>query len=181
MNNASVFWFTGLSGSGKTAISEATKLKLQLLGLNVFILDGDIVRRDLHRSLGFSKSDIKENNKLVLDLCLKYRQEYDIILVSIISPYKSSRSLARKKLGKEFYEIYIETDKKTLYERDTKGLYKMALNGEKDNLIGFSSSNIYEPPKNPELKIDTGSIELELSVDIFYEFVVSNLKNVSNN
>ena len=96
MTDASVYWFTGLSGAGKSTIAEEAKSKLELMGLQILILDGDVVRQNLHYSLGFSKSDIEENNRLISKLCVKHRQEYDIILVPIISPYRKSRNSAKK-------------------------------------------------------------------------------------
>ena len=105
MSTASIFWFTGLSGAGKSTIAEAVKSRLELNGLKVFILDGDNVRSQLHKNLGFSKSDIEENNRLISELCVQYQTKYDIILVPIISPFNKSRNAARKKIGKNFFEI----------------------------------------------------------------------------
>ncbi len=96
MTTARVFWFTGLSGVGKTTIAKIANFRLQKMGLKVLVLDGDVVRNELHRDLGFSKSDIEENNRLISEICVKKKKEYDIILVPIISPYKQSRSAAKK-------------------------------------------------------------------------------------
>ena len=175
MNSASVYWFTGLSGVGKSTIAVVAKSRLELMGLHVLILDGDIVRRELHRNLGFSESDIEENNRLISELCVKHRQEYDIILVPIISPFRRSRSAAKKKLGKGFYEIHLDADLNTLYKRDTKGLYKQARNGQIDNLIGVSKASRYEPPEHPDLRLDTVNYSKEESIKMFLQFIVSNI------
>ena len=96
MTTASVYWFTGLSGVGKSTIAKAAKSKLGLMGFKVLVLDGDDVRQKRHHNLGFSESDIVENNLLISELCVKQRQEYDIIIVPIISPFRRSRSAAKK-------------------------------------------------------------------------------------
>ena len=173
MTSASVFWFTGLSGVGKSTIAKAAKSKLELMGLKVLVLDGDDVRQKLHHNLGFSESDIEENNRLISELCVKKQQEYDIILVPIISPFRRSRSAAKNKIGKNFYEIYFEADLKTLFKRDTKGLYKLARNGLIDNLIGVSKSTRYDTPKNPDLRLNTTNSSIEVSISTFIKFIES--------
>jgi adenylyl-sulfate kinase len=172
MTNGDIFWFTGLSGVGKSTIANAAKLKLELMGFKVLILDGDVVRSKLHWDLGFSKCDIEENNRLISELCVKKKLEYDIILVPIISPYRQSRSKAKNKIGKNFYDIYLFADLETLYDRDTKGLYKQARDGVIDNLIGVSKTSKYEPPDKPDLKIDTKNNSINDSVEIFINFVI---------
>jgi len=172
MTSADIYWFTGLSGVGKSTIAEAAKLKLELMGLRVLVLDGDHVRQELHQNLGFSVSDIEENNRLISGLCENYRQKYDLILVPIISPYRQSRSAAKTKIGKNFYEIYLYADLGTLHDRDTKGLYKQARDGVIDNLIGVSKTSKYESPENPDLKIDTVKYSIHDSVEIFMNFVI---------
>ena len=173
MTVSSVFWFTGLSGVGKSTIAEAAKSKLELMGQKVLVLDGDDVRRILHKNLGFSERDIEENNRFISELCEKHRQEYDIILVPIISPYRRSRDNAQKKLGIGFYEIYVKADLETLSKRDTKGLYKQARNGLIDNLIGVSKSIRYETPKNYDLKLDTTNSSIKDSISTFIKFIES--------
>ena len=155
MKPAGVFWFTGLSGVGKSTIAEGTNFKLESIGVRTLILDGDAIRGEFHPNLGFSESDIKENNRIILELCIKHRHKYDIILAPIISPFRSSRYAARKKLGKAFYEISLYADLDTLHKRDTKGLYKLAREGKIDTLIGVSKKSKYEPPENADLYINT--------------------------
>ena len=172
MTTARVFWFTGLSGVGKTTIAKIANFRLQKMGLKVLVLDGDVVRNELHRDLGFSKSDIEENNRLISEICVKKKKEYDIILVPIISPYNQSRSAAKQKIGKRFYEIYLYADLVTLHERDTKGLYKKMRDGEIDNLIGVSKTSKYDSPVSPDLQIDTANLTVDQSVDQFMNFVI---------
>src|SRR3989338_3893085 len=106
--NAKVLWFTGLSGSGKTTIALALQKELEKRNKKVRIFDGDIVRQELHKHLGFTPADIKENNRLISELCLKHINDFDFILVPIISPFTESRKKARTLLGKSFIEIYVK-------------------------------------------------------------------------
>ena len=175
MSTASIFWFTGLSGAGKSTIAEAVKTRLELNGLGVLILDGDNVRTQLHKNLGFSESDIIENNRLISELCVHYQDEYDVIFVSIISPFIKSRNAAREKIGKNFFEIFVHADMNTLKKRDTKGLYKKETLGQVNNLIGVSKKSKYEPPNYPDLRIETAYCEEEISIDVLYKFVLNKL------
>lgn len=176
MKKALIFWFTGLSGSGKTTIADNTKPMLENKGYSVLTLDGDEVRRNLHANLGFSEKDIKKNNSLIIGLCQKHRSGYDVILVPIISPYLSSRKEAREKLGEGFYEIYFSVDLATVISRDVKGLYSRAGHNEITNLIGYSPGAVYEIPPNPDFIIKSGEDTVEESVDNFYKFVIGQLK-----
>ena len=121
--NALTFWFTGLSGSGKTTIASAVKPLLENDGYLVMMIDGDEIRKRSHRHLGFTEIDIKQNNALILELCQFHQDKYDVILVPIISPYSSSRRMARELLVKAFQEIYFSADLETVRARDVKGLY----------------------------------------------------------
>lgn len=171
MENAKILWFTGLSGSGKTSISE--KLHEFLISKNkkVLILDGDVIRNTLHKNLGFSPEDIKENNKLISEICTSERGNYDFILVPIISPFAESRSKARDLLGEGFIEIHVNCPMEMCIKRDVKGLYQKALAGEIDNFIGVSENVPYEIPANPEIRIDTDKEEIEKSVQKIISFL----------
>ena len=112
-NKAFVLWFTGLSGSGKTSIAKSIKLIVEDQGKKVLILDGDKIRDKKHKDLGFSPRDIKLNNSLIAELCLKNIYKYDLILVPIISPFRDSRFHAKELLGNRFKEVYIQLGKGT--------------------------------------------------------------------
>ena len=155
-NKAKVLWFTGLSGSGKTTISIALKNKLEDIGKVVDILDGDVVRNLLHNNLGFSREDIRKNNRLIAELAKKQLNTYDFILVPIISPYKQDRIMARNVIGSDnFIELFVKTPLEECIARDPKGLYKKALSGKIENFIGISDSNPYEEPDCAEIVVDT--------------------------
>jgi len=157
-NKAIVLWFTGLSGSGKTTISIALKKELENIGKVVDILDGDVVRKMLHSNLGFSREDIRENNKLIAELAKKRLNTCDFILVPIISPYRQDRIMARNVIGNDnFIELFVKTPVEECIVRDPKGLYKKALSGKIENFIGISDSNPYEEPDCAEIEVDTST------------------------
>lgn len=161
---SAVLWFTGLSGAGKTTIAQSVQAELKKHGKKVIVIDGDAVRSTLHRHLGFSRDDIKENNRLIAELVKQKIADVDIILVPIISPFRKDRATARALLGKRFVEIYINCPLNLCAKRDTKGLYAKAAKGEMKNLIGVSQDNPYEAPLNPEIDIRTDQLSLQQSV-----------------
>ena len=180
MKKGLVCWFTGLSGSGKTTVAVAAKHLLDGKGVSVLILDGDDVRSRLHIELGFTPEDIRTNNCLIVRLCETQREKFDVLLVPVIAPYVASRAEAREKLAGGFFEIYFSADLKTVMEREVKGLYKKAKNNEIANLIGYSPSNIYEPPQNPDCILDSSTEAVEQSVTKLYSFVMGQLKRRGN-
>lgn len=141
----------------------------------MLLLDGDHVREKLNTNLGFTEHDIKQNNMLIAKLCQKYRENRDVILVSIISPYKSSRKMAKDMLEKDFYEIYFSADLATVSERDVKGLYAKAKNGEIDNLIGYSPGNVYQPPEHADCIVNSGVESMIESVEALHSFIIERL------
>ena len=168
-----VLWFTGLSGSGKSTIANLFKEKLEAIGKKVKIFDGDDVRNTLHKHLGFTPEDIKENNRLIAGLCKAEMENYDFILVPIISPFKESRLNVRKELGKDFIEVYIKCSLEECVRRDVKGLYKKAFSGEIKNFIGVDSSVPYEIPENPHLILNTEKEALERAVNKLLNLVLN--------
>ena len=156
-----VAWFTGLSGSGKSAIAERAAEILRAEGRSVKILDGDAVRSVTHRHLGFSPEDIRENNRLVSLLCLESLPEFDVVLVPIISPFRDSREAARRLLGEAYAEVYVKASLQEVMKRDPKGLYTAVREGELTGFIGVDENVPYEPPESADLVLDTEQIGLE--------------------
>lgn len=170
---AKVAWFTGLSGSGKTAIAAAVAHALKEQGKRVLVLDGDEIRAKLHRHLGFTPEDIRENNQLIAELCLKEQPHYHAILVPIISPFRASRAAARAILTPDFIEVHVRASLDTVKRRDPKGLYCKVEAGELKGFIGVEVP--YESPENPEIVIDTEFQDLYISSQILFDFLIQRL------
>jgi len=170
-----ILWFTGLSGSGKTTIAEKLSTHLEESNISAQIIDGDQIRTTHHRYLGFSERDIKKNNELIVNICVKERKIYDVVIVPIISPYRQSRREARIKLQPRFKEIYLSANIACVRERDVKGLYAKSDSGTIANMIGVSSSNPYQPPESPDLIIDTENENIQQSVEKLYPFTMKSL------
>jgi len=145
-------WFTGLSGSGKTAIAKLVARELRDRGLKVERLDGDIVRQSLTRDLGFSKEDRDKNIERVTFVAKLLTRNGVAVLCSFISPYRERRGKSRQEIG-EFIEVYVECPVEECARRDVKGLYVKAFAGEIENFTGVSDP--YEEPENPEIVCHT--------------------------
>ena len=169
MKRALVFWFTGLSGSGKTTVAFAVKSSMTEKVLKVLVVDGDEFRSK--HNLGFTEQDIKKNNEWIAKHCEQERANFDVILVPIISPYAESRKKARELLGRGFYEVYFSADLKCVMARDSKGLYRKARSNEIKNLIGYSKSNPYEAPQSPDLVVPTDRQTPEESASLLGQFI----------
>lgn len=152
MSTGFTLWFTGLSGAGKSTISEIVEQRLRERGQRVERLDGDIVRTNLSKGLGFSKEDRDENVRRVGFVCQLLSRNGVAAIAAFISPYREIRDEVRSKTER-FVEVYVECPIETLVERDVKGLYKKALAGEIKNFTGVSDP--YEPPVNPEVIVKT--------------------------
>ncbi|HIK56359.1 MAG TPA: adenylyl-sulfate kinase [Synechococcales cyanobacterium M55_K2018_004] len=145
-------WFTGLSGAGKTTIRMAVEQELRDRGLKVEVLDGDVVRENLTRGLGFSKADRDENIRRIGFVSHLLTRNGVIVLVSAISPYRAIRDEVRERIG-NFVEVFVNAPLSVCEARDVKGLYKKARAGEIKQFTGIDDP--YEPPLNPELECRT--------------------------
>jgi adenylylsulfate kinase len=147
-------WFTGLSGAGKTTIAEIVEKELRArFGQGVEVLDGDIVRTNLSRGLGFSRED-RDTNILRIGFVADLLTRNGVgVIVSAISPFKEARDQVRRSIGEDFIEVYVDAPLEVCAQRDVKGLYKKAFAGEIEQFTGVSDP--YEPPAAPELHIKT--------------------------
>jgi len=154
-------WFTGLSGAGKSTLANLLAKELRHRGLKVEILDGDEVRTNLSKGLGFSKEDRDTNIKRIGYVCKLLTRNGVVSISAAISPYREIRDFNREQIG-HFIEVYVECSIEKLTERDVKGLYKKALAGEIKNFTGVSDP--YEPPLKPEILVNSGKETVEQSL-----------------
>lgn len=159
--NGVVVWFTGLSGAGKSTIAEALAASLRAEGRLVVLLDGDVIRAQVSKDLGFSRADRDANVARIAQLARDHAEGGAFVLVAAVSPYRGARDAARRAVG-AFVEVHVATPLATCIARDVKGLYAKALAGEIDRFTGVSDP--YERPEHPELTIDTTAIDLATAV-----------------
>jgi adenylylsulfate kinase len=145
-------WFTGLSGAGKTTVAEIVEKELKERGLRVEVLDGDIVRTNLSKGLGFSREDRNVNVLRIGFVANLLTRNGVAVLVSAISPYKEARDQVRRRII-DFIEVFVDVPLEVAAERDVKGLYKKAFAGEIEQFTGVSDP--YEPPAAPDLVLKT--------------------------
>jgi bifunctional enzyme CysN/CysC len=165
-----LLWFTGLSGAGKSTIANLVEARLHARGRHTFLLDGDNVRLGLNKDLGFTTADRVENirrageaAKLMMDAGL-------IVLTAFISPFRAERALVREMVGDgDFIEIFVDTPLAEAERRDTKGLYKKARAGRLANFTGVDSP--YETPEQPDIRIDTMTMDAETAADFIVRYL----------
>lgn len=172
MNNKGfILWFTGLSGSGKSTLAQYLTPKLRELGTPVEVLDGDEVRENLSKGLGFSKEDRDANVSRIGFVANMLARNGVCAITAAISPYRAVRDECREKCDASFVEVYVEAPLEVVEERDTKGLYKKARAGIIKNFTGISDP--YEEPTNPEVQVHTGEESIEQSAERVLEFLRS--------
>lgn len=170
-NNGLTIWMTGLSGAGKSTISELLVSKIRTLDTKVEVLDGDIVRTNLSKGLGFSKKDREIN---LLRIAFVYRllsRNGAIAIAAAISPYDSVRKKIRE-LDPSLIEIYINAPLEKCIERDVKGLYTKALSGEIQHFTGISDP--YEPPEDADIEVNTDRESPDESTSKIFVWLVNN-------
>jgi adenylylsulfate kinase len=145
-------WFTGLSGAGKTTVAEIVERELKERGLQVEVLDGDIVRTNLSKGLSFSREDRNINVLRIGFVANLLTRNGVAVIVSAISPYKEARDQVRRRIV-DFVEVFVDVPLEVAAERDVKGLYKKAFAGEIEQFTGVSDP--YEPPAAPDLVLKT--------------------------
>lgn len=160
-NKGVTVWFTGLSGAGKSTIAARLEEVLRERGLRVECLDGDVVRTNLSKGLGFSKEDRDTNIRRIGFVCNLLTRNGVIAIASAISPYRAIRNENRTLIG-DFIEVYTSCPLEELVSRDVKGLYEKALSGEIPNFTGVSDP--YEEPLDPEVVVHTDRETVEESL-----------------
>ena len=159
-----VVWMVGLSGSGKSTIARALENELHLKGHLTQLLDGDNLRTGINNNLGFSEADRLENIRRAAEVSKLFMNAGLITICSFISPTEEIRTLAKNIIGEEnFFEVYINAPFEVCEQRDVKGLYKKARNGEIKNFTGLDAP--FEAPKNPSIEVRTDLKSLELCKD----------------
>lgn len=167
-----IIWLTGLSGSGKSTIANMVEKKLLAQGKHSYLLDGDNVRHGLNKDLGFTDADRVENIRRVGETAKLMLDAGLIVITSFISPFRAERDMARTLFDAgEFVEVHVNTSLEVCEQRDPKGLYRKARQGEIKNFTGLDSP--YEEPKQAELTLNT----VELSVEEAADVIIAYLKN----
>jgi len=163
-----ILWFTGLSGSGKTTLAKILEDRLSRMGRRVELLDGDVVRTNLSKGLGFSKEDRDTNVRRIGFVAHLLQRNGVIAICSAISPYRSVRDEIRQMVGNDFIEIFADCPLDTCAQRDGKQeMYAKARSGELSNFTGVSDP--YEPPLRPEIWLKTDDGSPETSADLILE------------
>ncbi len=172
-HRGAVVWFTGLPGAGKSTLAMEAERRLFLRGYQVYVLDGDNIRRGLNYDLGFSPADRVENIRRIGEMAALFADAGLIVITAFISPYISDRENARRAAKSSFHEIYIKADLATCERRDPKGLYKRARAGDIADFTGVSAP--YEEPVNPDLVVDTASQPVEEAVRAILDYIEQNI------
>ena len=172
-----MLWFTGLSGSGKSTLAIALERELYNSGILCRILDGDNIRTGINNNLGFTEADRVENIRRIAEVAKLFVDCGVVTIAAFISPTEQIRQMAADIIGKDdFFEIYVNTPLEVCEERDVKGLYKKARQGEIKNFTGISAP--FEAPLNPAITIDTSACSLEESVNLIKKIIIPKIKPI---
>ena len=165
-----VIWLTGLSGSGKSTIANLLFKILHESGNLVYVLDGDNIRSGLNKDLGFSDDARKENIRRISEVAKLMSDAGVIVITAFISPFREERLTAKKIIGENFLEVFVDADLEVCETRDPKGLYKKARAGQIPNFTGIDSP--YESPLNPDLRVNTATSDLEGCVQLIQDYMI---------
>ena len=166
-------WLTGLSGAGKSTIGTLVARRLREHGHRVEVLDGDVVRENLCKELGFTREDRDTNVRRISYVADLLSRNGVIVVVGAISPYRAARDEARATMGERFVEVHVRASLSECERRDTKGLYRKARSGELERFTGVSDP--YEEPLAPEVVIDTENEPPHLSAERLVRLAESRL------
>lgn len=172
-HRGAVVWMTGLSGAGKSTIADALDVALHERHIRTYLLDGDNLRHGLNRDLGFTEIDRVENIRRASEVAALIADTGAICICALISPFSADRELARSTMEPgRFFEIHVDAPLEIAEQRDPKGLYKRARSGDIANFTGIDSP--YEPPTNPDLRIDTTTTDVENAVALIVHLLERN-------
>ena len=172
---AKVVWFTGLSGSGKSTLAIEVEKELHKRGLLCRILDGDNIRTGINNNLKFSEEDRVENIRRIAEVSKLFIDTGVIILAAFITPTNNLRALASEIIGEEnFLEVFVSTPIEVCEERDIKGLYKKARQGEIKDFTGVNAP--FDIPSNPAFVIDTSKQSISENIDVLLPFILEKIK-----
>jgi adenylylsulfate kinase len=165
-----VIWTTGLSGSGKSTLCHALEERLHCMGYRTYVFDGDNVRHGLCGDLGFSPKDRDENIRRIGEMAKLFLDAGVVVLTAFISPYRKQREWVRQLVGKDnFFELYCRCPIDVCEQRDVKGHYRRAREGQIKEFTGVSAP--YEEPEQAELVIDTADRTVEECVDAILAYL----------
>jgi adenylylsulfate kinase len=165
-----VLWFTGLSGSGKSTLANAVDYELYKQGVKSFVLDGDNIRHRLNKDLRFGIDDRRENIRRIGEVAKLFVESGLIVSSAFISPFRKDRMIVRKMFDdQEFIEIFLNCPIQVCEDRDPKGLYKKARQGEILDFTGISSP--YEAPDHPEIIIETNKTPIGQSIEQIFTYL----------
>jgi adenylylsulfate kinase len=171
-----IIWLTGLSGAGKSTLAEGLARMLRARGIMPLMIDGDALREELSRELGFSDEDRRENIRRAGAVACMAARSGLVSICSLISPIRAERDSVRsqcERAGSLFLEVHVSTPLSLCEARDPKGLYRKARAGLIPRFTGIDS--VYEPPEKPELILETGSLSVEEASDLLYKAVLQRL------
>lgn len=166
-----VIWLTGLSGAGKSTLANALESTLFQMGIHTYLLDGDNVRLGINSNLGFEQADRTENIRRVAETAKLFVDAGVVVIAALISPMQADRDMARQKFeNEEFFEVFVDCPLAVCLERDPKGLYQKAIQGQIPNFTGVSAP--YETPQSPHLTIRTDQKSVVESVNQILTFLM---------
>ena len=176
MSDGATLWFTGLSGAGKSTIAGIVEAELHARGFKVEVLDGDVVRTNLSKGLGFSKEDRDTNIERIGWVASRLVRQGAAVICAAISPYEETRQKAREFVEQygPFVEVHVQASVQECARRDVKGLYEKAMRGELKEFTGVSDP--YEEPLDPELVCDTETESPEESAAKVIAFLESRVE-----
>jgi sulfate adenylyltransferase len=163
-------WLTGLSGAGKSTVAEILTVMLSRYGRRVSLLDGDIVRTNLSAGLGFDKAGRDANIRRIGFVASEIARHGGIAVCAAISPYAETRAEARKLVGENFIEVFVNTPLEVCEARDTKGMYAKARRGEIKGFTGID--DVYEPPPQPEITLYTTEQTAEENAHVIINYLI---------